>query len=41
MLTLAAGHPARSARIIDGAGHWLQYEHAETVNPLLRDWLQS
>lgn len=31
MRTLAAGHPARSARIIDGAGHWLQYEHAETV----------
>lgn len=41
MRTLAAGHPARSARIIDGAGHWLQYEHADTVNPLLRDWLQS
>lgn len=41
MRTLAAGHPARSALIIDGAGHWLQYEHAETVNPLLRDWLQS
>ena len=41
MRTLAVGHPARSARIIDGAGHWLQYEYAETVNPLLRDWLQS
>lgn len=39
--TLATRHPARSARIIDGAGHWLQYEHSDTVNPLLRDWLQS
>lgn len=39
--TLAAGHPQRCARIIEGAGHWLQYERADTLNPLLRDWLQA
>jgi len=37
---LAIGHPARSALIIDGAGHWLQYERADLLHTLLLDWLQ-
>lgn len=38
--TLAIAHPDRVARIIDNAGHWVQYEQAETLNHLLLDWLQ-
>ena len=41
MRTLAVAHPARSTRIIEGSGHWLQYERADEINPLLLHWLQS
>ncbi|MBL8337289.1 MAG: alpha/beta hydrolase [Rhodoferax sp.] len=37
---LAAAHPDRQARIIGGAGHWVQYEQADLVHTLLLDWLQ-
>lgn len=39
MRTLAPAHPSRSTRIIDGAGHWVQYEQADAVNALLLEWL--
>jgi pimeloyl-ACP methyl ester carboxylesterase len=32
---LAAGHAQREAVVIDGAGHWVQYECATEVNALL------
>ena len=32
---LAAGHPNREGVVIDGAGHWVQYERAEAVNARL------
>ncbi|RZL88295.1 MAG: alpha/beta fold hydrolase [Variovorax sp.] len=32
---LAAGHPQREGVVIDGAGHWVQYERADEVNALL------
>jgi len=38
---MSAGAAARSARIIHGAGHWIQYECADEVNTLLLQWLQS
>ncbi|MBP6853332.1 MAG: alpha/beta fold hydrolase [Rhodoferax sp.] len=41
MATLATTHPSRSARIIDGAGHWIQYERADILNAMLLDWLFS
>ena len=36
---LAAGHPQRHAVVVDGAGHWVQYERAEATNRLLVDFL--
>ena len=39
MRTLAVAHAARDTRIIDGAGHWAQYEQADAVNALLLEWL--
>lgn len=39
--SLATGHAARSTRIIEGAGHWVQYEQADAVNALLLQWLQQ
>ena len=33
--TLCLGHAHRQGHIIQGAGHWLQYENAEAVNRLL------
>lgn len=35
--------PLREARtrIVDGAGHWVQYERADAINPLLLDWLRD
>ena len=39
--TVARAHPDRSARIIEGAGHWLQYERPDVIETLLLDWLQS
>lgn len=32
---LAAGHPERQALVVDGAGHWVQYERADETNRLL------
>ena len=33
---LTAGHPNREGAVVDGAGHWTQYERADEVNRLLR-----
>jgi pimeloyl-ACP methyl ester carboxylesterase len=35
---LAHRHPAREWIVVPGAGHWLQYERAREVNPLLLRW---
>jgi len=35
---LAAGHPQRRAEVVDGAGHWVQYERADETNRLLLDF---
>jgi len=32
---LTAGHPQREGAVVDGAGHWVQYERAADVNALL------
>ena len=39
--TLALGHAARSTRIIEGGGHWVQYERADAVNAMLLEWLHN
>ena len=36
--SLAQGHAQRRLVRFDGAGHWLQYERAAEINPLLLDW---
>ena len=36
---LTKGHPNRAARIVGGAGHWVQYERADAVNEVLRSWM--
>ncbi len=36
--SLVAGHPNREGAVIDGAGHWAQYERADEVNALLGRW---
>lgn len=38
---LTAGHANREGAVIDGAGHWAQYERAEAVNALLQRWYSS
>lgn len=38
---LAAPLPEARTRVVDGAGHWVQYERADAVNPLLLDWLRD
>lgn len=35
---LVAQHPQRRGAVIDGAGHWVQYERAEETNRLLREF---
>lgn len=35
---LATGHPQRLAVVVDGAGHWVQYERAAETNRLLCDF---
>ncbi|HWI82124.1 alpha/beta fold hydrolase [Ramlibacter sp.] len=35
---LAAGHPERQWLVVPGAGHWVQYERAAEINPLLARW---
>ncbi|MCA3187476.1 MULTISPECIES: alpha/beta fold hydrolase [unclassified Cupriavidus] len=39
LAALADGRPHRQGVIIDGAGHWVQYEAHNAVNALLLDWL--
>lgn len=37
--TLAAGRKNRRYRVVEGAGHWVQYERADETNRLLFEWL--
>ncbi len=36
--TLTDGHPHRRSIVIEGAGHWIQFERPAEVNALLSDW---
>lgn len=36
--TLTSALPDARARIVSGAGHWVQYERADEVNPMLLAW---
>ncbi|MGI4777099.1 MAG: alpha/beta fold hydrolase [Janthinobacterium lividum] len=38
---LLEGHPERRARVIEGAGHWVQYERAEETNDALLGFLKK
>ena len=38
---LAAGHMHAKWQIVQGAGHWVQYERPELVSSLLQDWLDN
>lgn len=38
---LAALHPQRRALVVDGAGHWVQYERAEETNRVLLGFLDG
>jgi pimeloyl-ACP methyl ester carboxylesterase len=38
-LALCQGRADRHSRIVPGAGHWVQFERADAVNALLREWL--
>lgn len=38
---LAAPLPEARTRVVNGAGHWVQYERADVINPLLLDWLRD
>lgn len=38
---LMHGHPERQFHLVLDAGHWVQFEAAERVNPLLTDWFAS
>ncbi|MBU7573338.1 MAG: alpha/beta hydrolase [Hydrogenophaga sp.] len=38
---LAAPLPEARTRVVAGAGHWVQYEQADAINPLLLDWLRD
>lgn len=40
-ITLAAAEPRREARIVAGAGHWVQYEAADAINQMLLGWLSA
>ena len=37
--TLAASHPELDFRVIENAGHWVNWEAANVVNPILLDVL--
>ena len=37
--SLSAGHANCQTRIVTDAGHWVQFERANTVNQVLLDWL--
>lgn len=36
---LTGGHPQRRGIVIDGAGHWVQYERADETNRAMREFL--
>lgn len=38
---LADPLPEARTRVVHGAGHWVQYERADAINPLLLDWLRD
>jgi pimeloyl-ACP methyl ester carboxylesterase len=38
---LAERAPGCSMRMVEGAGHWVQYERASIVNKLLSNWLET
>lgn len=38
---LCAGRHERTFVVVDGAGHWVQYERADEVNRLLLDWFSG
>jgi pimeloyl-ACP methyl ester carboxylesterase len=40
-MLLCDDHSERDARIVGGAGHWVQYERPDEVNPLIVDWVSS
>lgn len=40
LAALTAGHPLRHGELIEGAGHWVQYERAERFNEALLRWLE-
>jgi len=39
LAALTEGHPLRQGMLIEGAGHWVQYERAEAFNDGLLAWL--
>ena len=39
LAALVEAHPGRQGAIVDGAGHWVQYEAHAAINALLLDWL--
>lgn len=39
--SLCAAGPDRRWEVVEGAGHWAQYERAEAVNGLLGEWFQA
>jgi 2-hydroxy-6-oxonona-2,4-dienedioate hydrolase len=39
--TLVEGHPNREAVVIEGGGHWVQYERAQAVNDALLAFMES
>lgn len=36
---LTGGHPQRRGIVVDGAGHWVQYERADETNRAMREFL--
>lgn len=36
---VVAGHAQRQAVVVEDAGHWVQYEQADRVNALVRQWM--
>ncbi len=39
-LQMVAGNPRREVVVVEDAGHWVQYEQADRVNALVRDWME-
>ena len=39
LAALTCGHPLRHGTLLQGAGHWAQYERAQAFNALLLRWL--